>query len=223
MNAGRPGSEDDARPGLAGERLMTPAGLQQLENGPALRIKFASIRNDGSLASDAGSDYGPFFAALAAEITDWAEEPNTLSVQTRYEYQRDAHVLRHGATEVAAVEHETGIEVIVAGVAINIASAALLGLASWSWSKWKQVRGAQQAPGVEKVDPSLVLEGIRARNEDGGPKEIVRVERRGPLTVDKVSEHIRDFISEVVSPAPKEAPPLATSAVNLTFHFHFDR
>src|SRR5919106_2468034 len=172
MRTRRLGSQDDARPKLAGERLMTPHELQQLENAPALRIKFASIRKDGSLEPDASSDYVPFFAALTAEVTDWVDAPNTLSVQTRYEHQRDAHVLRHDATEIAAVEHETGIEVIVAGVAINIASAALLGLASWSWSKWKEVRDAQKASGVEKLEPSLVLEGVKERNEDGDPKEI---------------------------------------------------
>ena len=202
---------------------MTPEELQQLENGPALRIKFASIRNDGSLASDATSDYVPFFNALAAEVPDWVEEPSTQFVQTRYEYQRSAHVLRHGATEIAAVEHETGIEVIVAGVAINIASAALLGLASWSWNKWKQVRDTQTAPGLEKVEPSLVLEGVKERDNNGAPKEIVRVERRGPLNADEVSEHVRDFISNVVHPEDEDGLSLATGAVNLTFNFHFGR
>lgn len=41
-----------------------PGRMQRLEICPALRIKFASIRDDDSLASDASSDYGPFLPRL---------------------------------------------------------------------------------------------------------------------------------------------------------------
>jgi hypothetical protein len=200
---------------------MTPEELQQLENGPSLRVKFASIRNDGSLASDASSEYSPFFAALAAEVTNWDEEPNTQSVQTRYEHLRVAHVLRHGETEVAAVEHETGIEILAAGVAVNLASEALIGFLSWSWNKWKQSRDAQKAQGIEKAEPSLVLEGVKVRDHTGAPKEIVRVEKRGPLTADRVAHHVREFISNVVQ--PEDSLSAASGTISLTFNFHLGR
>ena len=201
---------------------MTPEELQQLENAPALRIKFASMRSDGSLEPDATLDYPPFFAALAAEVVDWKDDPNTQPVQTRTEHQRPAHVLRHDATEIAAVEHETGIEIIVAGVAVNIASAALIGLATWSWKKWTELRKNPQDPVFQKAETALVLESVREKNIDGTPREIVRVERRGPLTAAKVSEHVRDFISSVVQPG-EDGVSLTGGAINMTFNFNLRR
>jgi hypothetical protein len=201
---------------------MTPQELQQLENAPALRIKFASMQDDGNLAPDSTSDYPPFFSALAAEVVDWVDDPSTQPVQTRSEHQRPAHVLRHGTTEIAAVEHETGIEVIVAGVAVNVASAALIGLATWSWKKWAEVRKKQQVPGFEKAEPALVLESVKEKSIDGRPKETVQIERRGPLSAEKVGEHIRQFISSVVQHKEQEVS-LAGGAISMTFNFNFGR
>jgi hypothetical protein len=175
---------------------MTLDELQQLESNPALRIKFASIGNDGFFISDASDDYQQFFADLPKEVSDWEFEPQTMLVQTRRESQREAHILRHGGSELAMVKHETGVEVIVTGVASSHASSAITSLVAWGWNKWKQIRAAKAA----KVESTLTLEGVMAHDAAGKAAEIVRVEKRGPLSGDVVSRDVADFI-ERLTPA----------------------
>jgi hypothetical protein len=196
---------------------MTPDELQQLESSPALRIKFASIGNDGMFISDASDDdYQQFFADLPKEVSDWELEPQTMSVQTRRESQREARILRHGRSELAMVEHETGLEVIVTGVASSLASSAITSLVAWGWNKWKQIRAAKAGPSQAKVESTLTLEGVVARDAAGKAAEIVRVEKCGPLSGDVVSRDVADFI-ERLTPAALRLADCHASKLRRTY------
>jgi hypothetical protein len=127
-----------------------------------------------------------------------------MSVKTRCEGQRGAHILRHGKSDLAMVEHETGLEVIVTGVASSLASSAITSLVAWGWSEWKQIRAAKAGPNQPKVESTLMLEGVMERDAAGNAAEIVRVEKCGPLSGDVVSKDVADFI-ERLTPAPRLA------------------
>jgi hypothetical protein len=184
---------------------MTPQELQQLENNPSLRIKFASIDDKGMFVSDAHDDYQDFFKDLLNEVSDWTLEPQVVQVQTRHQQQRPAHVLSDGKTRLAMVEHETGMEIVVA-IAAGVASDAITSLVAWGWNKWKQIRAAKAAPGqVRKVEPTLTLEGIVARDAAGRALELIRVERPGPLSAEAISAVVADFIDRLGPTASLQA------------------
>ncbi|HEX9595414.1 MAG TPA: hypothetical protein VF982_00925, partial [Anaerolineales bacterium] len=161
--------------------------LQDLERDPDLRIKFASIDEHGVNIGDADCEYDCFFTTLPqgwnAEVAE--------QVQTRSEGPRPARRLAHDGTELGAVQHETGVEFLVAlagGTASSVASAAIIGFSTWAWSRWQELRASKP------LAPSLVLEGVVARSLTGQPLVTTRQELRGPLSADAVGKSIENFL-----------------------------
>jgi hypothetical protein len=197
---------------------MSPEELERLELNPSLRIKFASLDDKGRLSSDAGEEYNGFFADMPP---GWIET-GQMTVKTRYEHDRTAHVLRYGKAELAIVKHETGAEVILLGLGINFASEAIVGLVVWGWNRWKQRRAAVAAGGVAKVEPTLVLEGVVERDPASGSKEIARAEAPGLQSGEEIGEYVSKFIKRLQSPAIQDIGQVAAAPyqVHLTFNFH---
>jgi hypothetical protein len=127
--------------------------LQEFEDRAALRIKFASLRDQGPhLVPDASEEYAGFFDELPA---GWSmtEEGH---IETLAEHTRHARRLSSSDGDVVVVEHETGLEILV--LSVGLAETAVK-LVSWGWRKWKERRGEtrplrtapQGAPGNDAV------------------------------------------------------------------------
>ncbi len=149
---------------------------QALEITHGVRIKFTSLRNDGLLDSDCHEEYS-FFPVAAPE--GWRVQ-NAGRIQTRYDYTRDSWMFSDGTHEVAAVEHETGVEILIA-VGVNVASDALVAFATWAWDRWKQSRAAKPAP-------TFVAEKIEERFPDGTERRVKRIIVRGEVTPSEIQK-----------------------------------
>jgi hypothetical protein len=114
--------------------------LQEYELNAPVRLKFASMRG-WHVVGDASVEYGGFFDALP---NGWqvVEEG---SIETISEHSRSARRLKYGEAEVVAVEHETGLELLVVDLAVNIAASAIVGLTVYLWGRWKTRRDATRA------------------------------------------------------------------------------
>jgi hypothetical protein len=87
-------------------------------------VKFASIDDRGYLQGDSNQDYAPLFAALPG---NWMQTPLGM-VETRREYLLAASQLSDGESELVAVEHETGIELILIPVVTGLLTEAIASL-----------------------------------------------------------------------------------------------
>jgi hypothetical protein len=111
---------------------------QRLENAAPLRLKFAGESNL--------DDYAPFFESLPKE--GWT--PTQLGfIETRTESASEAWKLSDGQFEIVAVEHESGIELILVpilvGVAAPLLTDAIKGFLKWAWKRWHDVRKQRSA------------------------------------------------------------------------------
>ena len=170
---------------------LTPTQAQQLEFGTLLRIKFASITARGELRGDAlEEEYPAFFAELPAGWT--ADRLGT--IETRTEATRLAWHLCGPDIDVVAVEHETGVEILLFGILTDVASAAILGLATWGWKRWKKLRESASI----KEDPSIVIEVPRGSAIDGGPAPTVKIVIPPPVSADELERYLRVASSFIV-------------------------
>jgi hypothetical protein len=155
--------------------------IQDLEYSFDTRIKFASVDSKGRYRSDALEEYDSFLDGLPP---GWRREPGNFQIGTRSEGSRQAwHLRSKDELDVAVVEHETGVEillfvaaVVVAPVAINVASSAIYDLSKWGLNKW--LHGRQ---GKASKHPTF-LEIERVRKDAGGNalgSEVIRV--RAPV------------------------------------------
>ena len=123
---------------------ITLEEAQGLEHAAPLRLKFASLSDHGELQADANLDYPPFFAGLPEE--GWTLTQLGL-IETRTESAREAWELSDGQFGLVAVEHETGIELILIPILVGVAAPLLTdaicecrtgwsgtGWSGWSWS-----------------------------------------------------------------------------------------
>src|SRR5438874_7533133 len=101
---------------------------QKYEDQSCLRIKFASIDQYGFLVRDASEEYKSFFL----ETPPGWSAVDTDPVKTLRGDGNRAWLLRTESEEVLAVEHETGIEFLLA-VGATVASTAIVELVSWAW------------------------------------------------------------------------------------------
>jgi hypothetical protein len=150
----------------AKERVMTPLSIEQanqLELSTVLRIKFASTEPNGNVYADASTEYDGFFTELPA---GWQASPIGL-IQTRTEATRDAWHLGNDEVEVVAVEHETGLELLLLGVATGLAVNGITALAGWGLGRWRKRRTGD----TWKRPTSLVIEVPRPT--PGGPVKLV--------------------------------------------------
>ena len=128
---------------------------QRLEESAPLRIKFAAINDRGDLISDASEEYLRFFAPLP----DGWGALSLGNINTRREYSQPAWHVSQGELSLVAVEHETGIELILVGVVTAVLSDAATGFIKWAWSRWQELR---KNPPHPKEAPSFVIEVPRA-------------------------------------------------------------
>ena len=122
---------------------------QALELATELRIKFASMDSRGDLRGDSYEEYVRLFSELP---TPWSME-DLGRIVTRTEHTRAARHLTNGQIDLLAVEHETGVEVLLFGEASGVAVDAITGFAKWAWKRWRGLR-----EGGWKHDPSFVVE-----------------------------------------------------------------
>jgi hypothetical protein len=158
--------------------------VQSAEFRPDIRIKFASITQDGGYRRDANWEYTTFFDDLPKP---WivAEAPR---IETRYEQQRLARVLKNDDEEIAAVDHETGLELLIivpfgVSVAAKLTADTISGFVKWAWGKWRQTRQhfTERRFNGDRVEPSLVVEVKRAEGGDGRSETRAIMTFRGPL------------------------------------------
>jgi hypothetical protein len=184
---------------------------QQLEDRSAVKIKFASIGPGEFLVSDASSEE---YAVLFQQAPDgWAIVEDG-QISTRAEGSRRAWLLAKDGVEVAVVAHETGVEIVIgvvgtiaAGVAVDLAKDAVVGLTKWLWRRWKGLRSAKVQK-KERVDSSLRLECNIVRMP-GGSLTTVRLEVRAPLNDDTVAQCLTKFLTDYGLPEPPSLPHLA--------------
>ncbi len=150
--------------------------VQELENNADIRIKFASINGRGAYDDDANEEYRTLFPEKAGDLAEGWRYEDVGRIETRFEYDRNAWRLEHPSSDIetAAVEHETGIEILVLGIASGVGTAAIVGLSKWFWCKWKDIR-------PNKLPSSFVAEKVTERDADGRIRCVERIELRGPI------------------------------------------
>jgi hypothetical protein len=152
--------------------------IQDLEYSFDTRIKFASLDRKGRYRGDALEEYESFLDGLPS---GWRREPGNFQIGTRSEGSRQAwHLRSKDDLDVAVVEHETGLEILLVGavapIAISVASSAIYDLSKWGLSKWLQRRQGK----ASKYPTFLEIE--RVRKDAGGNalgSEVIRV--RAPV------------------------------------------
>ena len=158
--------------------------VQSAEFRPDIRIKFASIAPDGAYRRDANWEYTTFFNDLPAP---WivGETPR---IDTRYEQQRLARVLKNDGEEIAAVDHETGLELLIivpvgVAVAAKLTADTISGFVRWAWGRWRETRQhfTERRFNGDRVEPSLVIEMKKAEGGDGRSVTSAIMTFRGPL------------------------------------------
>jgi hypothetical protein len=163
--------------------------VQELENNADIRLKFASINERGGYDGDAAEEYQALFPENAGDLTEGWRYESVGVIETRFEYDRNAWRLAHPSCdfEAAAVEHETGIEILVLGIASGVGTAAIVGLGKWLWRKWRDVRDPN------KQSSSFVAEKVTERGADGKIRRVERIEMRGPVEATAVNAAIEQL------------------------------
>ena len=154
---------------------------QTLEKTHGVRITFASLRNDGRLDHDCHDEY-KYFPAAAPRGWKVAASGH---IRTRYDHERHSWLFSDGEREIAAVEHETGVEILIA-VGVNVGSAAIVGFATWAWARWTKSRKT-------KPPSTFVAERIEERLPDGTERRVKRITVRGKLSAAQIEGVLRSL------------------------------
>ncbi len=166
---------------------MAPTTAQKYQDRSNLRIKFASIDEYGILTRDASQEYGFLQAPL---LRGWsADQADPVKI-----VRRDRHPtwrLRTKSETIVAVQHETGLEILLP-IGAKIASAAVIAFVGWAWKKWRESRAPQIRAGI-KQEPTLRLETVEERLPNGRIRTSRKVELHGPLTSAAVARALRDW------------------------------
>ena len=155
---------------------------QEFEDQSEIRIKLG-YRGPGGylLGYAANSDYD---SLLSERPPGWTMA-SPVDIETKSEGTRRAWVLAGHGTELAAVEHETGLEILGAVAAL----ATIAQFAVWAYDRWKKVEPDPTAfPGPN--ERTHLLSRTTERFPDGRERIIRTLEVRGPLD----SEHLRNVI-----------------------------
>jgi hypothetical protein len=165
---------------------------QRLEESAPLRIKFASMNDRGDLIGDAGEEYLRFFTSLP----DGWRAGRLGDIDTRREYLQPAWLVSRDELNLVAVQHETGIELILEGVATGVLSNAATSFIKWAWGRWQELR--KDSPNL-KTSPSFVIEVPRA--DSSAPP--IRLVIPPPVTDEDLGRYLR------VALASRESTPIA--------------
>jgi hypothetical protein len=127
--------------------------VQQLEYDAPLRIKFASMDKNGRLVGNAGPYHYDFLFSDDSTMLEggWTVRRSD-NIHTRQEpsQERNGHrtwILSKDKIQIAAVEHEDGIELLfdmVKDVTVQVGTAAVTSLITLMWSKWRKSRGSRE-------------------------------------------------------------------------------
>jgi len=174
--------------------------VQELEYNADMRIKFASINEKGQYVGDAHYDLYDSFIMEVVQEASWlpTEVPQ---IETKHEYMRRAWIFSKSTDQIAVVEHETGVEILV-GITAAVAAAAIVGFTKWAWKEWKKLRSSQPNDlgfTVPNVEPSLVIEIVTDRWADGRIRTLKRSEVRGPVDAQVVGKHVEESFAELSS------------------------
>lgn len=160
---------------------------QEYQDMYQFRIKFAAMTDQGYLNGDAFEEYDALFQHLPDE---WLIEETGL-VTVGQSGQHRSWLLRHESHEIVAVEHETGVEILIS-IGVNIASTVIIEFTAWAWKRWRDSRARAIVAG-HKVEPSLHIESVEERFPDGRSRVTRRLEIRGPLTETEVEAAIKKW------------------------------
>lgn len=160
--------------------VITLQDAQSAERSAPLRIKFAGLTQRGDLVPDALDEYQQFFTWLPE---GW-QAVRLGDIETRTEYMRPAWHISGGQLDLVAVEHETGIELILIGVATAILSDAAKGFIKWAWARWQNLRAGSAIP---KEPASLVIEVPR----DDSSLPPIRLVIPPPVSDNDLARYIR--------------------------------
>ena len=167
--------------------------IQSLENDADIRIKFASVNSRGGYDGDSHHEYRNMFPEHEGElVAGWRYARTAGHVLTRFEYERDAWRLDHPDLDIrgGAVEHETGVEILVASFLAPLAVEATVALVKWMWRKWSTSR----SPGT--VSPSLVVEVVTERSEHGAIRTTQSWTVRGPIEAEEAAKLLTRLVAQ---------------------------
>ena len=86
-----------------------------------------------------GHDCHQEYLVFAKEAPQGRSVQQTGRIETRHDPDRDSRLFSDGSHEIAAVEHETGVEILMA-LGVNVASAAIISFATRGWKRWRDAR-----------------------------------------------------------------------------------
>jgi len=166
--------------------MITLDEARKLEQAAPLRIKFASLDGYGNLIGDSNDGYSQFFTRLldnwhAVQIGDIETRDAS---QLDYGEMHPAWDVGDGESKLLAVEHETGIELILVGIATGILSDAATNFLRWAWRRWHEVRSDLPHP---TVSSSLIIEVPRT-DPDAPP---VRLIVGSPVSDEELARYLR--------------------------------
>ena len=157
--------------------------VKNINNQSSVRIRFACFDADIHPLYDANEEYSLFFKG------------ERLGRNGEWTHDTDGHdwIIEHSETQaqIAVLRHEDGPELVLMGIAINMASSAILVFMKWAWKKWKQSRVYE----LNKYEPSLIMERIE-RDSEGKTRSVERYERFGPIDDDTSGQYIQEFFVE---------------------------
>jgi len=160
--------------------------LQEFEDQADLRIKFASMKGQRPL-SDAGPEYDGLFRDKDGRPAEWLpvgwQVGDTAMVETLFEHTRQAWRVHSDVGDIAAVEHETGIEILVA-IGIGLSVNAITGFTTSAWREWRRRReqtrewreGLPQGPSEDRLVIERTVElpdGTRTHHKSTVPAQLV--------------------------------------------------
>ena len=159
---------------------------QEFENLADLRIRFAYRHaNDYLIPYAIKPDYNLLFAE---EPACWTVQL-PVDIKTRSVGRRRARVFSREGSQLAAVEHETGLEILGALAAI----AGLIQFSVWAYDRWKDVKPSVQPPHGPN-EPALQMTQIEERFPDGRERVIRSLEVRGQLEPDNLGTVLQGFM-----------------------------
>jgi hypothetical protein len=192
--------------------------MQPIEYNPPLKIKFASIDENGELVGDASQEYTALFPNPSTKLEGgWvATKYEMAEAKNAYLHHR-TWILTNDKIRIAAVAHETGMELLidpVKEIAIGVATAGVTSVITWLWNKWRDSRKDR----ANKVESSYVIETVSEVLPDGKSRKITRLELRGPVSVKMVGEHTANALAEFSQGKKGQKKlPLHTRLVNKLF------
>jgi hypothetical protein len=184
--------------------------LQALEHHADVRIKFASIDPSGCLTSDAHDEYNHLFKELPSH---WVVKEAPQPIETRFDHSRRAWEVNIEQATLGAVEHETGVEFIMA-IGSNVAAEAIVQFVTWAWNKWREVRSSKA------IRSSLIIEHIGDQSSHSGAIVIERNEFRGPVSPEAVPRYVREALERTDATKVKQSQRLRPGRLRLLIGYN---